>query len=245
MSMLKNGPAAAGMLVAVCLSFLARAPALACGPAKEDATADRDHDGVPDTWDHCPDRAGPLANLGCPDRDEDNDGIIDRLDYCPSVRGSADNHGCPDASTPGTAAQKLDVGTLSPQSQSPQPPQVRISGTHLAFSEPISFDPGLDTLTPAGQAQVEAAAQLLNARPELRQRNLTIEGHVDEPGNTAAQAKDLSRRRAEAVKKLLSRLGVAPDRLRTQGYGYTRLLDRSETPAAQKINNRIEIVFSE
>ena len=71
------------------------------------------------------------------------------------------------------------------------------------------------------------------------------EGHVDEPGNSAERARELSRRRAETVKKALVELGVASERLQTRAYGYSKLLDRSETPAAQKRNNRIEIVVNQ
>jgi outer membrane protein OmpA-like peptidoglycan-associated protein len=55
--------------------------------------SDRDHDGVVDSLDECPDSAGPVALLGCPDRD--GDGVADIHDKCPDVPGSKDNFGCP------------------------------------------------------------------------------------------------------------------------------------------------------
>ncbi len=54
---------------------------------------DSDGDGTPDKTDKCPDIAGPLALLGCPDTD--NDGITDNNDKCPGEAGAADNNGCP------------------------------------------------------------------------------------------------------------------------------------------------------
>src|ERR1700744_5132921 len=62
----------------------------------------RDHDGVLDKDDACPDDPGmktddPTTN-GCPDRDKD--GIIDKVDACPDVAGlktsDPKTNGCPD-----------------------------------------------------------------------------------------------------------------------------------------------------
>jgi Putative MetA-pathway of phenol degradation/Thrombospondin type 3 repeat len=65
---------------------------------------DRDHDGVYDINDQCPDqpedRDGFQDADGCPDPDNDNDGIPDALDKCPNepedVDEFEDADGCPD-----------------------------------------------------------------------------------------------------------------------------------------------------
>ena len=54
---------------------------------------DRDHDGISDKKDHCPDVAGLPQFFGCPD--SDGDGVPDDLDSCPHVKGPKENHGCP------------------------------------------------------------------------------------------------------------------------------------------------------
>jgi OOP family OmpA-OmpF porin len=65
---------------------------------------DRDHDGIMDDEDACPDvpgvRSEDPAKNGCPlPQDRDHDGIIDELDACPDVFGVADpdpkKNGCP------------------------------------------------------------------------------------------------------------------------------------------------------
>jgi hypothetical protein len=60
--------------------------------------SDRDHDGVLDKQDNCPDtpRACAVDAFGCP-MDTDGDGVCDGVDACAnSTRGSAvDVHGCP------------------------------------------------------------------------------------------------------------------------------------------------------
>jgi outer membrane protein OmpA-like peptidoglycan-associated protein len=86
------------------------------------ATQDRDHDGVPDNVDKCPDDSGPAWNNGCPDPDSDKDGICDPwvsqkhqeskyaavckgVDKCPTkpedVDGFEDDDGCPDLDNDG------------------------------------------------------------------------------------------------------------------------------------------------
>ena len=74
-------------------------------PAYEEKVApteDRDHDGIPDTEDACPDVAGvetddPKTN-GCPP-DRDHDDIVDTEDACPDVAGvktdDPKTNGCP------------------------------------------------------------------------------------------------------------------------------------------------------
>lgn len=231
---------ALGIALGLAAPHLAPSAALAREPRQQ--AADRDGDGVPDDLDRCPDRAGIMANLGCPDRDQDNDGIVDRLDACPSVAGSKDNQGCPGEATPAPPlpASPGQPGAAAQPGPPPAEELAQLRGKRLVWPEPVAFDLAQDTLTPRGVAAVESAARVLSAHPEIH--HVMIEGHVDEPGNSAARARDLSKRRADTVKRALVEKGVAAERLRTAGFGYSRLLDRSETPAAARINNRIEIV---
>ncbi len=76
-----------------------------------DVPRDRDHDGVMDADDMCPDvhgsANGPVGSRGCPEapRDSDGDGVIDGEDACPGLRGVATHeamtNGCPDADRDG------------------------------------------------------------------------------------------------------------------------------------------------
>ena len=56
---------------------------------------DTDNDGITDTEDKCPGEAGPADNNGCPYTDKDADGVLDKTDKCPDIAGPADNEGCP------------------------------------------------------------------------------------------------------------------------------------------------------
>jgi OmpA-OmpF porin, OOP family len=67
---------------------------------------DRDHDGIIDPQDACPDAAGPRTEdpktNGCPPPpDRDRDGVLDPVDACPDDAGEASDdpalNGCPDS----------------------------------------------------------------------------------------------------------------------------------------------------
>jgi len=55
---------------------------------------DTDGDGIKDSEDNCPNLAGTKELNGCPDKDKD--GITDKDDYCPDVPGIKAGNGCPD-----------------------------------------------------------------------------------------------------------------------------------------------------
>lgn len=71
--------------------------------------SDRDHDGIPNNKDKCPDTPedfdGYNDNDGCPELDNDNDGTPDLLDNCPNrpedMDGFQDDDGCPDPDNDG------------------------------------------------------------------------------------------------------------------------------------------------
>jgi OOP family OmpA-OmpF porin len=71
---------------------------------------DRDHDGILDKDDACPDVPGiPSSNPefnGCPDTD--GDGVFDKVDKCPTVPGPAENQGCPWPDTDGDGVLDKD-----------------------------------------------------------------------------------------------------------------------------------------
>ena len=77
---------------------------------------DRDHDGIPDMSDRCPDepedRDGFQDDDGCPDPDNDGDGIPDALDKCPNepedFDGFQDDDGCPDPDNDGDGIPDLN-----------------------------------------------------------------------------------------------------------------------------------------
>src|SRR5262249_34955259 len=57
------------------------------GSMEQPPPPDRDHDGVIDAQDECPDVPGDRAYRGCPPPDRDHDGVLDPVDACPDTPG--------------------------------------------------------------------------------------------------------------------------------------------------------------
>lgn len=103
---------------------------------------------------------------------------------------------------------------------------------------PITFENGSAVLTPAGQAAVAKAAEILQQNPSVIVR---IEGHTDSTGSAQSNL-DLSRARAATVLNSLVALGVARDRLSSTGFGETRPKVADTTPQNRAINRRVEFI---
>ena len=65
------------------------------GPVEGLGCPDTDGDGIYDNEDQCPDEPGDVENSGCPIVDADGDGVLDGFDDCPNEPGPAQYNGCP------------------------------------------------------------------------------------------------------------------------------------------------------
>jgi outer membrane protein OmpA-like peptidoglycan-associated protein len=179
---------------------------------------DRDHDGVPDGEDACPDQPGSPELDGCPDRD--GDGIPDPEDRCPDKPGPASLDGCP----PGE-----------------EEPLVEIETERLSLKDAIQFDTGKDTIAPASFKVLDEIASVLASHAELGR--IRVEGHTDNVG-AAAYNKDLSERRAAAVVRYLAaKKGVGRARLVPQGFGLERPIADNKTALGRAKNRRVEFTI--
>ena len=106
--------------------------------------------------------------------------------------------------------------------------------TGRAVVQGIQFDEGTDRLAQSAEPYVARLARLLAAQPGM----FVLEGHVDATGNDAAD-RDLSQRRAAALRDRLVAAGVSAARLFAMGLGATR--PRAGTMGAPARNARIEI----
>lgn len=89
------------------------------------------------------------------------------------------------------------------------------------------------------RAVLEEKARFLQRNPDLR---VLIEGHCDERG-TREYNLALGDRRAQAAKRYLERLGVAPERMRTISYGKERPVDPGHDESAWSRNRRAHFVL--
>jgi OmpA-OmpF porin, OOP family len=180
---------------------------------------DRDGDGFWDDQDSCPDEAetvnGYLDDDGCPEFDRDGDGILDDLDACPdepeTENGFQDEDGCPD--------------------ELPKEVQA-FTGTIKG----ITFDNDKDTIRKPSTPTLDNAVEVLKNNPDIR---IKISGHTDNKGGRDHNL-DLSRRRAEAVKRYLVEHGIDEGRIQTEGFGPDKPVDTNDTKAGRANNRRIE-----
>jgi OmpA-OmpF porin, OOP family len=101
----------------------------------------------------------------------------------------------------------------------------------------IPFEHNSSALQPAASAQLKELEHALTSA-SLGQDRFVVAGHTDAKGS-AAYNKQLSLRRAQAVKRFLVGKGVDAARLDTVGFGSEKLLapDQPEDPR----NRRVEI----
>lgn len=191
---------------------------------------DRDGDGVADEDDDCPDdaedRDGDRDGDGCPedDPDSDVDGIPDDEDDCPgqkeTINGFQDEDGCPDTGDPRVIYEEGEVKIL----------------------DTVKFESGSATISPESHSLLDQVALTVKANPDIKK--LRVEGHTDETGSREVNMR-LSKQRAESVRQYLINRGVAPNRLRAEGYGPDKPLESGNDPASLAKNRRVEFIVEE
>jgi outer membrane protein OmpA-like peptidoglycan-associated protein len=112
-------------------------------------------------------------------------------------------------------------------------------GIVVKFDSGILFDTDKSYVKPEAQTNLQNLATSLKNNP---QTNILIIGHTDNTG-TNAHNMDLSVRRAQAVKSIISANNVDPSRLSTQGKGETEPIGDNTTVAGRAQNRRVEIVI--
>ena len=237
----------------------------ACGPTIRGRTAarlptlppDRDHDGILDAQDACPDVPGeptddPKTN-GCPPPppDRDKDGVPDATTPAPTSPGSRPSdpktNGCPppppdpDRDKDGIP-NETDACPDEPGPQNPDPkkngcPQAIVKNNQIVILDQVKFATGSARILPASDGILTAVMKILVDHPEIKK--LSIEGHTDNRGS-AAMNKRLSASRAASVVAWLTTKGIEKARLSSVGYGLERPIDSNETDEGRQKNRRVE-----
>jgi photosynthetic reaction center cytochrome c subunit len=101
----------------------------------------------------------------------------------------------------------------------------------------IEFDTGKATIRAGSTALLDTLTTVAGRCSNFR---MSIEGHTDAVGNPASNLA-LSQARAAAVEKYIAAKGIADAQMVATGFGQTRLIDTSGTPAGNQKNRRIEI----
>jgi len=111
--------------------------------------------------------------------------------------------------------------------------------------EVVLSDDSMKFPTDAAALSPEAEQRLAELAQRLRQENrnvyLEIQGHTDSTGEPEYN-QQLGEQRAEAVRRSLSRQGVALNRMSTISYGAENPVQPNDTPEGRAQNRRVAIV---
>jgi peptidoglycan-associated lipoprotein len=144
---------------------------------------------------------------------------------------------------PAVEQEPEPVAQVEPAPQEPEP-QAAIAapdGRDEFLNEFVYFDFDSDILGPEAQSLLQIKAQWLNDNPGVIA--VMVEGHCDERG-TEAYNMALGARRANAVKKYLTDLGLNNLTIQTQTYGEERPVDTEHNEAAWSRNRRACFVIN-
>ncbi len=220
---------------------------------------DRDRDGISDDRDRCPteqeDTDGFEDEDGCPEADNDNDRIPDAQDQCgeqpETYNGFQDEDGCPDAmpdrdndglpdDRDRCPDQAETYNGVTDDDGCPErgPSLVQLQGDQIRILQQVNFATNSDRIVGRRSFQVlDAVAAILSAHPEFAR--VEIQGHTDNVGN-ADRNRELSGRRAAAVRAYLLTKGVTEGRLTSQGYGQDRPIESNANRRGRAANRRVE-----
>jgi outer membrane protein OmpA-like peptidoglycan-associated protein len=210
---------------------------------------DNDGDGIADFEDLCPGQPEDFDHFqdadGCPDPDNDGDGIADPRDRCPDeaedLDGNRDADGCPDPDddadgVPDAQDKCPDTPAGAHVEADGCPAPVAVLEEDLVLFD-VQFESGNARLLPQSNAPLRELAKTLLAHPEVR---IEVRGHTDDEGSSESN-RDLSQRRAVAVRQALIAMGVAAERIVSVGYGEDYPIDTNATPEGRARNRRVEI----
>ncbi len=218
---------------------------------------DNDRDGVADEQDSCPnlpeDRDGFEDEDGCPEDDNDGDRVNDAKDQCPKesedLDGFQDDDGCPDRDNDGDSVedvldrcplQKETVNDFEDEDGCPDRKLAEFErlGGEIRIYDKVHFQSMSSELRRSGLLVLDQVARVLAEHPEVKV--LAVEGHTDLTGPESLN-KNLSQMRAQAVVDyLVTRGGVAKERLQAVGYSSQRPVDFRKGPEANYNNRRVE-----
>lgn len=104
----------------------------------------------------------------------------------------------------------------------------------------MEFDNNRADIRPQYRGELGKVADFMNANPKV---TAAVEGHTSNQSGTAAQAMQLSVRRAESVVNALANLGVSRSRLSAAGFGETRRFAYNTSAEGRQENRRVNIIF--
>ncbi len=171
------------------------------------------------------------------DIDSDKDGVSDSLDKCPDtpIGVDVDESGC-------SRVTRIDSdgdGFFDDVDECPDTPVGAIVDDRGCWVvKGVQFDYKKWNVKPQFNSNLENIENILKKNSELKIR---IEGHTDDIGSKKYN-RDLSSKRAKAIKDYLVGKGIEPSRITTKGLGYAQPIADNDTPKGRALNRRAEII---
>ncbi|MBL6750459.1 MAG: OmpA family protein [Nevskia sp.] len=174
--------------------------------------------------------------------DTDGDGVPDSRDQCPGTPPGTkvDAVGCPVAVEPPKDTD--GDGVVDNSDKCPDTPKgAKVDASGCAIPQllglpVIRFASDSASLPPGAAHDLDEMAISLEGQPAIR---LVLEGHADTSGGENHN-RDLSRRRADAVRQYLIWKGIDPARLTAQGFNGLRPIASNDHPEGRAQNRRVE-----
>jgi OOP family OmpA-OmpF porin len=101
----------------------------------------------------------------------------------------------------------------------------------------VYFNTDKATLRERSYDALDDLLAAMRTNPDMK---VEIAGHTDDRGSKSYN-KDLSQRRAEAVKEYLLEKGIREKRVRAKGYGETKPVASNDTQQGRQKNRRVEV----
>lgn len=114
-------------------------------------------------------------------------------------------------------------------------------GLVVTLGNDVLFDTGRAELKGGAGRALDQLAKFMTEHPE---RSVLVEGFTDSTGSDQLN-KDLSQRRAEAVRTALVTRGISADRVASVGYGEQYAIASNDNSGGRQLNRRVEVVISD
>jgi len=199
---------------------------------------DVDNDKIADDEDLCDNSLleNNIMPYGCVKmtRDSDGDGVINSKDQCQNTPKNA-------KVSPDGCAIDVDMdGVKDYKDKCPNTPlgyNVNEDGCAISLNLGVNFAYYSDTIDKNSYANIEKFVEFVKKN---KQYKIHIIGHTSSRGD-ATLNKKLSKKRAESVKHALVKLGIAADRITTEGRGEEEPIADNNTAEGRYINRRVEV----
>jgi outer membrane protein OmpA-like peptidoglycan-associated protein len=121
----------------------------------------------------------------------------------------------------------------------------RLRAALTAVPGTVMFEFDESELLPAAKERLDQLAQALNAvNKNGRTQNITVEGYADSKGDPEYN-RELSERRATAVRDYLSTQGYDPSLVQVRAMGQTHPFTTNATVEGRANNRRVEIILGD